>query len=240
MAVGNSVTTNAHPGSIVAGANNNSQYNNCSVFGAGNTTYANNQTIVGTYSTSDADAYFIVGNGTSSNNKSNAFTVKKTGEIMANGATLDGNITINRTSLPRPQIQLIFNNNAGFTVNNNKLLLGQNNSAQQNYGSVAIGFDNVSTGGLGCMTLGKGLNNGVNSSLVIGEYNNADNDAYLVVGNGTSASAKSNAFVVKKTGNLSIAGDLTFTPTGGTQTTLTALLARIEALQQQVQQLLNN
>ena len=156
--------------------------------------------------------------------------------LPLDGGTLTGALTISRDTIPRPQIELVFNGNVGFLVNNNRLQLGGNIGTAENYGSVGIGFQNSSTGGFGCMTLGRGLTNAVNSSLVVGEYNATDTDYVLVCANGTSTYERANAFVIKKSGDAVLAGDLTFTPSGASEaTTLSALIARLEALEQAMQ-----
>lgn len=152
-------------------------------------------------------------------------TAAEVGALSLEGGTLTGNLIINRDSLPRPQIQLIFNNNAGFSVNNNNLRLGGNLTVSEVYGSVAIGYQDSTTGGYGCMTLGQGLTNAVNSSLVVGKYNDTDTDYILLCGNGTATDSKSNAFTVYTSGNATLAGDLTFTPAGGTPTTLSTVMS---------------
>ena len=69
------------------------------------------------------------------------------------------------------------------------------------------------------------------AQLVTGQYNALDHGA-RVTGNGSANNARRNIEVLDWDGNLTIAGDLTFTPTGKAATTLTALIARIEALEQ--------
>lgn len=153
--------------------------------------------------------------------------------LSLEGGTLTGTLTISRDTVPRPQIELVFNGTTGFLVNNNKLQLGGNHTTSDNYGSVAIGYQNASTGGFGCMTLGRGLNNTINSSLVVGEYNAADTEYVFICANGTSTSERANAFVVKKSGDAALSGDLTFTPAGGSPTTLSDVIASIPAAQVQ-------
>lgn len=69
------------------------------------------------------------------------------------------------------------------------------------------------------------------AQLVTGQYNVLVSGA-RVTGGGSANNARRNIEVLDWEGNLTIAGDLTFTPAGGSATTLAALIARIEALEQ--------
>jgi|GEM_PF-5098506 len=71
------------------------------------------------------------------------------------------------------------------------------------------------------------------AQLVTGQYNALVSGA-RVTGNGSGNNARRNIEVLDWQGNLTIAGDLAFTPTGGSATTLAALIARIEALEQAI------
>lgn len=108
--------------------------------------------------------------------------------------------------------------------------IGQSVSTNYHVGSLVVGFY-CSSQNNRSSAFGRYNSTSREDQIVLGEFSAQDADAYLVVGNGTSTSARSNAFVVKKTGDAVMAGDLTFTPSGGTATTLSALIARIVALE---------
>ena len=78
---------------------------------------------------------------------------------------------------------------------------------------------------------GYGNESGDTIQHVAGKYCSPTTGA-RVTGGGTSDNDKKNIEVLDWQGNLTIAGDLAFTPAGGTATTLSALIARIEALEQ--------
>lgn len=72
------------------------------------------------------------------------------------------------------------------------------------------------------------------AQLVTGQYNELVSGA-RVTGNGSGNNARRNIEVLDWQGNLTIAGDLAFTPAGAeAPTTLAALIARIEALEQAI------
>ena len=108
---------------------------------------------------------------------------------------------------------------------------GYSAAASGNFGSLAVGYQASATGGYGCLAVGQGVTNAAKYSATIGKYN-VSADAPLVIGNGTGATDRKNIVVIDWSGNMTLAGDLTFTPTGKAATTLTALEARIAALEQ--------
>ena len=65
--------------------------------------------------------------------------------------------------------------------------------------SFAAGY-NTEARGENSFVAGQGLTSTVTNQIVLGQFNTRDDDAILIVGNGTSANAPNNAFVVKKNG----------------------------------------
>ena len=70
-------------------------------FAGGNRTIASQdfQTALGTYNAEDEDALFIIGNGDSNENRSNAFTVKDTGDVVIAGSLKIGNTIFTEAQL---------------------------------------------------------------------------------------------------------------------------------------------
>ena len=72
-----------------------------------------------------------------------------------------------------------------------------------------FGVDVAETGGAASFVMGVGTEAGYESQLALGTYNQSTTELLLMVGNGTSASARSNALTLSKDGDLTIAGTLT-------------------------------
>ena len=89
----------------------------------------------------------------------------------------------------------------------------QNNLGGQR-GSFALGWDVTANGGNGCLAVGRGIRNLHGSCLIVGKYNQFNNDGVsdnyvFVAGNGSSSSSRSNCFTVDRDGNVEATGDLT-------------------------------
>ena len=94
--------------------------------------------------------------------------------------------------------------------------IGHSNTIEFAEDSMAIGREN-SVGGVSSMALGRNLENSVFSSLVVGSYNEpldgGDDewnlsDPLFIIGNGVSGTHRSNALVVRKSGDAELYGDL--------------------------------
>ena len=91
----NTLTNTAHFGHVEGRYNTVSGYA-AHASGLGNKATAEGQTAIGKYNVIDNDALFIVGKGASDTNRSNAFVVKKTGEVeIAGNVGLIGDIKSN-------------------------------------------------------------------------------------------------------------------------------------------------
>lgn len=118
------------------------------------------------------------------------------------------------------------NTNTGVAV----LVAGAYNSGGGSYNAI-LGHG-CSSNKSYCLVYGEYSSPGSNYQLVGGKFCVPNTDGARVTGGGASSQDRANIEVLDWSGNLTIAGDLTFTPAGGTATTLSALLARIEALEQ--------
>lgn len=107
-----------------------------------------------------------------------------------------------------------FNNRIYGTATSETAMFGNSNSGTSLYDCLVSGTANVLTDARDSTALGRGLLLSASSSarIVIGQYN-ADNEtnARLVVGNGTSTIARSNAFVVYQNGTAKVGGQLVVT-----------------------------
>ena len=81
-------TTNGATNVHLHGEQNLALHRNADVAGKGNRSSAVNQIVRGTFCKDDPDALLIIGNGTSDTNRSNAFVVKKNGDLYALGKKL--------------------------------------------------------------------------------------------------------------------------------------------------------
>lgn len=70
------------------------------VAGRGNNVVSEYQTVIGSYNSSDSDALFIIGSGTATNDRKNAFVVKKSGEAQVKSLTI-GNTTFTESELKK-------------------------------------------------------------------------------------------------------------------------------------------
>ena len=161
-----------------------------------------------------------------------------TENTFAAAQTVNGNVTINGildifrvgTSYSAT-IHMGTPNSYSLTITGDgqRVGFGYSATASGNFGSLAVGYQASASGGYGCLSVGQGTLNPTASGAVIGKYN-VSTTAALVVGGGTRASDRKNIAVIDWSGNMTLAGDLTFTASG-TTTTLAALIARIEALE---------
>lgn len=138
--------------------------------GYGTIATATAQSVVGRFNTADNNAMFIVGTGADDLNRKNAFTV----------------------------------------TNNSNVIVGPNSINPANKGSIAegegtyVGADYAHAAGLKTQALskysfaaGEGTKTMAKRQMAVGHYNAQDNDAYFIVGNGTSDEARSNVFTVR-------------------------------------------
>ena len=79
--------------------------------------------------------------------------------------------------------------------------LNANNGAN----SISAGLNNQNSGA-NAIVFGEGTRNSVNCAIVGGKFNNPNIEAYLQIGNGTSADARGNAFEVLKDGRAKVYG----------------------------------
>lgn len=85
---------------------------------------------------------------------------------------------------------------------------GENNEAS-GYGSTTLGRQNVANGSNSLVAgFGNISSNMINAQTVLGKWNEVDNDALLIIGNGADDLTRKNIFSVKNNGNI-IADDLT-------------------------------
>lgn len=135
----------------------------------------------------------------------------------AGDSTFSGSITATGTNSRLPNQQITTDTASVLTVG-----LGDGRYAP--YGSyltvnpttLAVGYQSVATGSY-ATAFGNGSTASGYAQLVVGQYNQAQgnasswsqNDNLFVIGNGTSDSNRSNAVVVKKSGDTSINGNLT-------------------------------
>ncbi len=94
--------------------------------------------------------------------------------------------------------------------------LGHANTAEFAADAIAIGRENF-VGGISAIAIGRSLRNSVLSSLVVGSYNEPFevsgeewnfSDPLFVIGNGVSDAHRSNALVIRKSGDAELYGDL--------------------------------
>ena len=156
--------------------------------------------------------------------------------VPKTGGDFTGPINIKGLSVNLCSLSLYSNNVLRAKIDGGSISCGwAPTTTNATYGVFAVGFNCTATGGYGCGSLGNQIINTGDASLFVGAYNVDDSEAAFAVGNGTANNRRANCFTIKKTGEAVLAGDLTFTPSGGTATTLSALVARIEALEQAIQ-----
>lgn len=150
-----------------------------------------------------------IGNGTSDSDRSNAvlFKTDKTIEINQSITTHKPIIIAAKTSDGiSERFEMSYAGTIEFYIQQGKMGLGFQTSTGGNYGSLCVGYQSNATGGYGCTTLGRGLTNNKESTLVIGKYNVALNNEVFVIGNGVNSSNRNNCFTVDNTGNVTADG----------------------------------
>ena len=157
------------------------------------------------------------------------------GNTFSGLQTVNGILDVRRVPGENYSATLRLGDNSTFycqiTADGQRIGFGYSATASGNFGSLAVGYQASATGGYGCLAVGQGVLNPARYSAAIGKYNVAT-DAPLVIGNGTGTADRKNIAVIDWSGNLTLSGDVTFTPAGGTATSLAALVARIETLEQ--------
>ena len=144
---------------------------------------------------------FAIGNGTDETNRSNAF------EVLFDGTTnIAGSVTASSLAIGSSTQSIGENSFAGGL-----------STQSTGYSSAALGRETVASGNHS-LSIGQGTNSHAFNSVALGQYNsvsnNADPDTYLttntalVIGNGTDANNRSNAFSVKFDGTTTVAGDV--------------------------------
>jgi hypothetical protein len=186
-------------------------------FGEGTIAQAKNQVVVGTHNVAQGnstswvstDDLFIVGNGTADNARSNAFVVKKNGEAQITGLLTAGSIF-----------------SGGFYADGaGSLAVGDEAGAYeefsfaqghgQTYGAYSSAFGAGVANASYSTAFGVGTAANAEGQFVVGQYNDPQGhspiqaqDNLFVVGNGSDDSERSNALVVKKSGDTAINGKL--------------------------------
>lgn len=196
------------------------------VAGHSNTAKSTYQTIVGAYGVVDDNDSLVVGNGSSEADRRNAFKVDKDGNVTATGnikavkANVDGlnarnisvtnNITANN-KITGNEIESK-GNITGNKINADGLNI-RNISASNNvtvgnkiYSNSFIAGTHNHISELPKEAIVAGYQNKIarDRQFVFGVYANPTNDDMFVVGTGSSDSARQNAFVVKRTGDVCI------------------------------------
>lgn len=165
----------------------------------------------------DTSPLFIVGNGDDSNNRSNAFVVRKNGSIVAGidvplfipnpgGVALGQGVMASGTN---GAIALGYYSTADGS--DTPVAIGSNTSAYGRYGSTAFGSQTTSHGDRGATAMGYRTDTHGDASLVIGQYNDTlvtkgqdviSTSPLFIVGNGDGNTQRSNALVVRKDGGI--------------------------------------
>ena len=92
--------------------------------------------------------------------------------------------------------------NANFSTGSNNTIKGSNNFLSGQNSSIEATAIN-------CGFIGNGLTGSGTEQLVVGHFNADDVNAALIVGNGVHTNSRKNAFVIKKTGEATLQGEMT-------------------------------
>lgn len=205
--------------SFVAGQDNEAQSESSTALGTGSKTNAPNQLVIGEYNSLDNTQLLIVGNGSDDEHRTNAFQVSKDGSVQVAGTLTASEVKGNKLDIGGTSQNNIGVERSGAVGNNNTITgyncfaAGMSNRVSANQSSAIGNMNTVS--GYNSLAAGAGNNVSGDASLALGYYNiaagsyqtvvgkySASNTSNLfIVGNGTSNSARSNAFTVDANGN---------------------------------------
>lgn len=223
---------------------------NSGAIGYGLKVSGDNQLVAGRFNEPDADAVIIIGDGADDNNRSNAYVVKKNGQVYIKGELLlkltqkdkdklnsFSSTGDQNTDTGRSTAQFGFGNK---NAQDNVMQLGRQNTTEGSKGGYIYqtGYANSSSAGQNYQW-GRNLKSAVYEQWVAGKYNAEDKDALYIFGNGTSETDRKNAFVVKKTNDVYFEGNvysngnklLTGSDLNSFSGTIAGLVAKIEALE---------
>ncbi len=159
----------------------------------------------------EEDYLLVAGNGTDENNRNNALTLYKNGNLEMNGAYPFDNPNGEIELLPN---QFSWNSSRGYVRLN---ALASSEEEQPGFGSIAAGRQTTSEGWFSA-AFGDNVSSENRASFVIGAYNELDeegnpgndqlDDYIFAIGNG-SEGRRANAMTVLRNGNTDINGNVT-------------------------------
>lgn len=156
-------------------------------------TNTNSQIILGENHIGNSSAAIIVGNGIPGT-PANSLMISKTGDASLNGLTAAGAVSLGNTLSVTGQTTV-----AGFSASGNVTGTGTNNTLSNQQLTEA---GSIVTRDLGDARY---FNNN-DPQIVIGNFEEPDSNAALIIGNGIDTNNRSNSFVVKKDGSIVVTG----------------------------------
>ena len=211
---------------FVIGNDNYSLSSNGIVAGEGLVAYDKNTSVLGTYNEYKDGQSFVIGNGTDDENRSNAFEVDDNGDVYVKGKVYVGGTGANRADAKE-----VGTNNWTEIKNRPGLNEGSDNTAVQTTRSKASGsysfaegcfteasgdyshaggYDSVAEG-VYSFAHGEAVNATARNQTVFGTYNEQNDDALFIIGNGeyvpmipNSTIIHRNAFEVMKNGDVNV------------------------------------
>ena len=205
--------------SFVCGENNTSEGRACAVFNLGNVTKGAYSAAFGGNNVVEAQGSYTLVGGQSNTVSGNSCLVSGLRNVVSDNSCLVGGQN-NTVSGNNCLVSGLSNTVSGSRI----LCFGQENSYTHEFGdggiignqniaggqyNFIIGFGNESTSDVSQQYMfGKYLKTTGYEQVAVGAYNAEDANARFIVGNGTS-DVRSNALVVKKTGDVEIAGGIT-------------------------------